>query len=128
MIWILKGVVAIFASGQIVETLRHGSNFRWLRRWGNRNVGNPGLIRIPAKLSFCAFCQSHWSPVLPLFVLFRQDLPSNPIAAVAILAVASLAVTRATQLLNDLTHHWNRSPPPDEEIEDDQTDVVDAAA
>ncbi len=123
---VFKLVIAVLATWQIVETLRHGSNFRGLRRWGNQHLESRWPIRIAAKLAICAFCQSHWAPVFVLFALFYGS--SNITARCAEFVTVSLAITRMTQLLNDLSHGYSRSPPADEEVEDDQTAAVAAAS
>ena len=114
-------------ASQIVETLRHGSNLLWLRRWGNVNLSAGLPDRWLAKLSICAFCQSHWAPLPALFAMFYGTtyLPGS-LAMICEFLTVSLAITRTTQLLNDATHRFNRSPPSGEEIEEDRTDEVDA--
>ena len=116
----LKLVVAALAAWQLVETLRHGSLFRELRRWGNRNLERRGLLGLWAKFVGCAFCQSHWAPLGPWAVLcwgptWMQFL------------VVCLALTRLSQLASDASHGFNRSPSPDEEWEEDEIATVDSA-
>lgn len=112
----LKIVIATMAAWQIVETLRHGSLFLWLRQWGNQHMGSSRwVVSKAAYLTNCPFCQSHWAPLVPLVVLGWGP------AWMQVL-VWSLAITRTAQLLNDLTHGINRSPPSGEEIEEDETE------
>ena len=107
--------VSVLAAWQIVETLRHGSIFLPLRQWGNRHLDCSWQpCRFAAKLAVCAFCQSHWAPAFPLLAMFYGP------AWTQFLAV-SLAVTRAAQLLNDLTHGDSRAPPSDEAVEIDES-------
>lgn len=52
------------ASGQLTETLRHGSIFGWLRAWGAwavRQRGLRGALVYPLQVFTCGFCLSHWT-------------------------------------------------------------------
>ena len=113
---LLKLVVVTMAAWQIVETFRHGSIFACVRQWGNRQLASKSqLVRKVAKLTVCAFCLSHWSPILPLFVMFYGPIWAR-------FLVVALAITRTSQLLNDLSYSYSRSPPSGEEIVIDETE------
>lgn len=123
---IVELVLCILASSAMVEVLRHGSNFQWLRRWGYDHVESRWrIIRLPAKLAVCAFCQSHWTSALAVFGMFYATRWLRPSAAeLAWFLVTAFAVTRAANLLNDLTRNYCRSPR-DEVEEEDRTSEVD---
>jgi hypothetical protein len=113
---VLKLVVSLMAAWQIVETLRHGSVFLWLRRWANGHLDHPALlVRKAATLANCPFCLSHWAPLFPLAAMCYGPVWIR-------FLMVSLALTRAAQLLNDLTHSFSHSPPSGEELEIDETD------
>jgi len=107
----LQIVLAVFASCQITEVIRHGSIFAPLR------------ARIEARGPFwadligCGFCLSHWASGFVTLVLlvghYIMELfgyPMNPFVAVLVW----LVVTRGSNLLNDLTKQWSRTPSGDE--------------
>lgn len=112
---LFKLAIATMAAWQIVETLHHGSIFADLRQWANRRLSSENwCIHKLATLISCPFCLSHWSPILPILAMFYGPIEAQ-------FLVVSLAVTRTTQLLNDLTHSHSRTPFSDEAIEIDET-------
>jgi len=113
----LNWIVCVFASWQIVETLRHGSIFRPLRQWANANRDHVhGEVALLAQLLSCPFCLSHWAPWVPLLVcLYGPEWLMLPVYV--------LAITRLTQLGNDLSHSFSRSPSPDDEIVVDEREA-----
>lgn len=103
----LQVIFAVFATCQLAEIVRHGSIFAPLR------------ARIEARGPFwadligCGFCFSHWASGFVTLVLLvghyimeSGGYPMNPF----IIILIWLAVTRGSNLLNDLTKQWSRTP------------------
>lgn len=130
-------VVLILASGQVIETWRHGSLFAGARAWLEASADRPfeGFVshlgkwlttprlwldavqsaRVQAgffvsDLLRCMFCLSHWSAAI-LVVWYGLGSPAGAGADYWARAVIyALAVTRGAQLLNDLAHPFSRTP------------------
>lgn len=92
------------ASGQVVETYRHGSVFKPVRDWADRQQDT-----FLGKLLHCPFCFSH-HPAWVILLLWWL-VPWFQFV------VWWLAVTRLSQLINDLCHDKNRSPVREEELQ-----------
>lgn len=95
------------ASGQLTETLRHGSIFGWLRAWGSwatRKRGLLGLLVYPLQIFTCAFCLSHWTAAaavgLAVGTLWAPEL---------IWVLVWLAVIRVSNFISDAWHPIRRT-------------------
>jgi len=121
---LLTLLICVFAASQIVETLHHGSFFQgWRMRAADHVNDARWFVRKLAHLLQCPFCLSHWTSAMTvtLACYVAVYLPGTW-GAMATFIVLVFAVTRGSQLLNDLTHLWCRSPTDDEE---DETPILD---
>lgn len=98
--------VASFAAWQGTETLTHGSIFDRPRAYLEARGGFWG------DLVGCSFCLSHWVAfIITAISLATAILASHaPVKAAWGFVVYWLAVTRCSQLLNDLCHKITRTP------------------
>lgn len=83
---------------QVIELYHHGSLFSDLREEYRDSTSY-----LVANLSTCMFCLAPW--VAGLVVLWYTVLPT-----VLRIVIYILAVTRAANLVNDLTHGYCRTP------------------
>ena len=94
------------ASCQLVEVLRHGSIFGWLRDAAQAAEQAPKGLRwvlTPLRALNCPFCFSHWAAAICVGLVFC----GTP----GLIVLLWLSATRAANLVNDLTKTWNRTPP-----------------
>ena len=110
-------LLAVFATGQMVETIRHGELFATSRA---RLEADPKLDWL-AHLIRCGFCFSHWAAMFLVAIVVLTSVVlsiltddgawyANTVVFVLRFPIYWLAVTRMSQLLNDLTHDKNRTP------------------
>ena len=100
-------IVCVLATGQIVETWRHGSLFA--ARRGKLELSD----KWHARLLSCPFCFSHWVAgccVLGMLILERPGEDISLPSGMLTILLWTAAVTRASQLVNDLTHRFCRTP------------------
>lgn len=106
----LQIVLAIAAACQLTETLRHGSILSPVRAW----IESRGAFW--SELIGCGFCASHWPPVFTTLLLAGHHwcAASGYVINPFILIIIWFATVRGSNLLNDLTKQWSRTPPRDE--------------
>lgn len=100
-------VVCALANWQMVETWHHGSIFASARARVEMYQGS-----FWADLLSCPFCLSHWTAggLTILAMALAQQVCAAPFAWFLLTPALSLAVTRLSNLCNDLTHDKCRTP------------------
>ena len=109
MIELLTGLfISALAGNELVELWRHGSIFARLRA-GARSLRSSTIwpLTTIGELLGCPFCLSLWTAMISWGAWLH--------GGIAAATVAGLAVAKLSNLLNDLTHSWLRSPPTDPE-------------
>jgi len=103
---LLQLILVVLAAWHLTEVIRHGSLFSSFRAW----IESRGSFW--SELIDCGFCFSHW-PAAVVVVLFAGHLvisswgwELNPL----FLLLLWLATVRLSNLLNDTTKKWNRTP------------------
>jgi len=105
---LLAAPMAVLANWQVLEIWRHGSLFTGIRA---RLEARGGIV---AELLLCTFCLSNWTAAtLAALILCRRFGASWD--ALMWWPVLTLAIARASNVLNDLTHSACRTP----RLEDD---------
>lgn len=105
-------LAAILATNQVVEIWNHGSIFASQR--ARVSVSESWI----ATLLQCMFCLSVWVGFLvALSVLVTSYIPDLYALPIRVFGYG-LAVSRAANLLNDLTHSSNRTPHPYDDFAD----------
>ena len=99
-------VLSVFANWQTVETYRHGSIFDRARAYMETRGG------FWSDVSACPYCLSHWTAFLftTLSLVLACRVHAAPLEWWLCWPAFSLAITRGSNLLNDLTHPWCRTP------------------
>jgi hypothetical protein len=88
-----------------VETWHHGSLFSRARAWLEVRTG------LCSELMLCPYCLSHWTAMLVSAVLAAGfDIAVFHDNRVVLLAPVALAITRLSNLSNDLCRRWCRTP------------------
>ncbi len=98
-------IILVLATGQTIETWRHGSLFEEKR--AEIEVWEDGWRK---DLLRCMFCLSHWAAALMVFLFGLAALLDSPLSWLVQFPVYVLAVTRGAQLLNDVTKRCCRTP------------------
>lgn len=104
-IWLLL-ILNVLATCSLVELFRHGSLFAPLRAW----IESRGAMA--AEWIQCGFCFSYSAAAAVIFmnavhfVFVCNGVELNPALAV----IAWLAVTRCSNILNDITKSFTRTP------------------
>lgn len=100
-------VVSAVANWAALETWRHGSLFAGVR--ARLEVRQGGFL---ADLLLCTFCLSHWTGalILAMVLLMAVDFSYWDWWQYAGLIGPWLVVVRLSNLLNDLTRNWCRTP------------------
>jgi hypothetical protein len=104
--FVIYCIASFMACWQIGEVLHHGSIFGWLRkRASNWLKSRHAAVRCLGDLVSCPFCLSHWIAgvvvITALVGIFHWWVA---------LPIWIFACARASNLANDLTHAWCRSP------------------
>jgi hypothetical protein len=97
--------IAALANWAAIEAWHHGSIFANLRGWLEARGG------FLSELLLCPYCLSHWTalPLLCMLGLLLVGLEVQPHQLIS-LPVLSLAVTRLSNLMNDLNRGICRTP------------------
>lgn len=99
---------------QVTETLHHGSIFSRLREWAaevdRESAGVRRWLLTPVRALGCPFCLSHWAALLLLGPALLALYASGGWSAAGLAPLLWLSGVRASGLLNDLLHRWNRTP------------------
>jgi len=101
---LLDFLAAILACSQVVEVWNHGSIFATRR--AKLALSDSWL----ASLLRCMFCLSIWVGWLAALSVLAANLLPDLYACPIRLFGYGLAISRAANLLNDLTHDWSRTP------------------
>lgn len=99
------------ASGQVTETLRHGSIFGWLRAggwWAAGQRGPLGVLVYPLQVFTCAFCLSHWGAAFAVALALTTF-----VAPWVLWVLVWLAVIRVSNFISDAWHPIRRTSGPD---------------
>ena len=96
-------LVASLSNWAVIEAYHHGSIFERFRAWVEAHDG------FFAELLSCPYCLSHWT-ALPLTVLSMLALCDLTWNNLALLPVLVFAVTRLSNLWNDLGRPICRTP------------------
>ncbi len=112
-------VIAVLASNAIVEFFRHSQLVsEWRLYWNTSPNFSSRLMR-------CGYCLSHWTAafVFLLFMVPRILLGSSIGMELWWTPVYILAITRLSNLVNDLTHPFRRSPSRDDNDKEEASNV-----
>ena len=100
--------LAVLATCAVVEVLHHGALFAGLRA---RLEARGGFW---SELMDCPFCLTHWvAGGFALLLTGTACIGNSSVQCVRVvlgLPLLWFAVVRGANLLNDITHHWNRTP------------------
>lgn len=107
---LIAAVIVAFANCAVIEAARHGEIFARFRSWFETKEGF-----FPA-LFLCPFCLSYWTPYVLLVLLLWQDLHGYQFLA---LIPLSFAVTRLSNLLNDVLYKHCRTPRVEKDLQSD---------
>lgn len=98
-------IILVLATGQTIETWRHGSLFEEKR--AEIEVWEDGWRK---DLLQCMFCLSHWAAAVIVFWFGLAALLGSSFSWWLQFPVYVLAVTRGAQLLNDATARFCKTP------------------
>lgn len=99
--FLVMAALCVPANWAVIEAIHHGEIFASLRAWLEAKQGF-----LPELLT-CPFCLSYWTPLPLLLLCLWHDLT---IYQLPTLIPLSFAVTRMSNLLNDVLHKWCRTP------------------
>jgi hypothetical protein len=108
--FLIAAVIATFANCAVIEAVHHGEIFARVRAWFEAREG------FLSELVGCPFCFSYWTSLPLLLLCLWHVLTLYQLPALIPLA---LAVTRMSNLLNDVLHAWCRTPRVAEEIQNE---------
>jgi len=99
-------VSAALASSAVVEFFRHSQLVSEWRLYFNTTT------YFTSRLMRCGFCLSHWTAAFVFLFFLSPGLvfPASRWALVLSFPVHILAIVRLSNLINDLTHGFRRSP------------------
>jgi hypothetical protein len=104
--------VAALAGGALTELARHDPR---LEDWRARLAVGPLWLK---QLSGCGFCLSHWAALAAIGLIAPKCLSGwGPWCGLPYLCAVWLAAVRLSNLVNDLTHAYHRSPRRGDHIE-----------
>lgn len=107
---LIAAVIVTLANCSVIEAARHGEIFARFRAWLEVKEGFfPSLL-------LCPFCLSYWTPAVLLLLLLWRDLHGYQFLA---LIPLSFAVTRMSNLLNDVLHDKCRTPRVEKELQNE---------
>ncbi len=116
--WILP--FAAIANWQMVETWHHGSLFA---NFHARLEASDGFI---ANLLSCPFCLSHWTAALWTAGVFGICSDAHAAKDCLLAAIWWLCTVRLSNLFNDLTHAWCRTPVADRAAMQELAEITEA--
>lgn len=102
--------LSVLANWQAVETYHHSQLFEPMRAYMEARGG------FWADATACPYCLSHWTAFLftTLSLVLACGVHAAPLDWWLAWPAFSLAVTRSSNVLNDLTHPYCRTPNTDE--------------
>lgn len=105
-ILVVMFVLSVLANWQTVETYHHSALFGSTRAYMEARGG------FWADATACPYCLSHWTAFLftTVSMVLACRLQAAPLDWWLAWPAFSLAVTRSSNLLNDLTHPYCRTP------------------
>jgi hypothetical protein len=101
----IEFLILVLAAGQILEIWRHGEILREWRAW----MEIAPLGEFVKTLTLCTFCFSVWIGWVTTFA-YQPGVEGGIFLALIRFLFVGLAVARASNLLNDLTHSFCRTP------------------
>lgn len=111
---LIAALICVPANCAVMEAWHHGEIFAGLRA---RVEAKSGFL---AELLSCPFCFSHWTPLPLLTLLLWHDFDVCRLAA---LIPLSFAVTRMSNILNDVLHSRCRTPRVDAGLQDEVNEL-----